>query len=517
MSRGHQRNLLEEEKLTGLQHAVPIYTDIGLSTTKGNPFIEAIGDAILDSPNFTEQLAKSLPIAPPNGHHVHRNPVLMGIDLYALYVVQYPTHMLARFNDRLLEILATGYLQRNPIEPRNASKTIYHLTTTSPEVLRNQLDKAPKINPPSILLLGASGMGKTFAALTALKRLPQLYIHESYCGKPFSQVQVVWLYVQCPSTGTLRALLLNILLEIDLVLGTQHHSRWMHSRESVDVLMIGVCVIMYVNGLGCLVLDELQHLKTRGYKDTETMLNFFVSIMNFLSVPIVSIGTYSAIHALTGVLRDSRRLSASGTLDFRRYEWAASSTRLIQDYYFSFLPGVGEHPLNDADHQRLYDIYQGFHFLLPNLVHRCSVEAATRGLSHVTPEVLDYYRAEELKPILPALDAVRSGDPNRIALWDDLFPQDAIQSLFDWQKRRHGEGEKPATSTNVSMPPVQDLDGPYHAEFAHLDFSPAEIAHACAESKRIFKGKDTYNSLRENDLVATDIAHGLFGQYPSRT
>jgi AAA domain len=491
--------------------APPEYVSLGLRATREHPFIEALGGYILDVSKFAEKLTARLPLAPEGGSVVQANPVLMAIELYELYMAAYPTPMLERLHQRILEILSTGYLPRNPLDEVATARVVHMLTSTPPKELCNRLEQMAVVNPPSILVIGASGMGKSFGCSTVLTGIPQVWQHQEYKGHAFKQVQIVWLSVECPSTGTLRVLLLSILLQIDLLLGTEHYLRWLNSKEPVDVLIVSVAVILYVNGVGCIVLDELQHLKTRGYKETETMMNFFVSLMNFLCVPIVSIGTYSAVKVLTGVMRDARRLSASGTMDFRRYEWSDPATKSLQDYYFGFLPGQDKRPLTPDDHLRLYDIYQGFHFLLPNLVHRCTTEVSLRGLKFVTPEVLEYYAKEELKPIARALDAVRNADPDAISQYDDLISPDAIKALFEAQKRRHGETTGAIQEIREPVSPRPELEGPFHREFAHIDFTAEEIAHYCAETKLRFGEGDVYPNLKARGLIATALPLGQFG------
>jgi hypothetical protein len=218
---------------------------------------------------------------------------------------------------------------------------------------------------------------------------------------------------------------------------------------------------------------------------------------------------------LTGVMRDARRLSASGTLDFKRYERSDPATKNLQNYYFGFLPGQDKKPLTPDDHLRYYDVYQGFHFLLPNLVHRCTTEVSLRGLKYVTPEVLEYYAKEELKPIARALAAVRNADPDAISQYDDLISPESIKALFEAQKRRHGEISGSSETIREPAAPRPELEGPFHKEFAHIDFTAEEIAHYCAETKLRFGEGDAYPNLKTTGLIASGLPHGQFG--PLRT
>jgi hypothetical protein len=466
------------------------------------------GRQILDAPKFEERCINALPLPPKAGSTLWSNPVLTGIDLYSLRLVVYPTPNLCRLNYRLLEIIACGYLDR-PMSQRAGDEVVYMLSTRSPEDVRKILKAAKVGNSPSLLTMGTSGMGKTFGVEFSLDQLPQVRRHSVYQGRTLNQLQVVWLYVKSsPPTATLKGLLLDILLQLDLVVGSQHYLNWLFSRASTDVLLINVALILHNHAVGCLVLDELQHLRVQGFKETESLLNFFVALMNFLHIPIVCIGTYAALDVFSGTLRDARRLSTAGNIDFCRYESTEKITRALQDYYLQYLPGLEKRPLTPEFHALIYDIWQGLHFLLPNLVQRCAVEAAYRGEDHVTDEVLKYYREVELKPISKALEALRSKNSTLIERFDDLMSPDAIRALYAHQKRLNDARQAPAAPGLDSTCTEIGRLFTSVAEFPHEDITDAEIAQQCAVTKLRFGNGDAYPTLKENSLIASQIAYG---------
>ena len=490
------------------------YVATGRMSTAGNPFIELLGRHILDSSMLKLKCTQALPIAPPGGSDLIENPVLMALELSYLYKVPYPTPNLIRLHQRVLEVIATGYQERNPLNHAEAARVVHMLQTRRTEEIRAVVESSPGANAPSIMVMGASGMGKTFGLKYVLKLLPTAVRHLDYHGHVMNHVQVPHLYVQCPPTGTLKALLLNILLQLDLRLGTRYFHKWLFSNFSTDVLLVNVGLILYNHGLGAIVMDELQHLKVRGYAETEMLLNFFVSLMNFLQIPLISVGTYAALDLLSQTMRDARRLCASGTLDFCRYGAQEATTRALQNYYFSFLPGLEFRPLTQAFHENAYGIHQGFHFLFPNLVHRCGVETSYRGLKYVTDEVLNYYKDVELKPIRKALDAVASGDPDRIAQYDDLMSPDAIKAMRNYQDRKARERIHGKTRTGSLGPASAGISGRSSGlgdtvpEFPHEELTEEEIRYQCLASKMMFGDSDLYPALRAHNLLAPGVIYG---------
>ncbi len=475
-----------------------------------HPFIQVIGQHVLDLGGFAKRCTDALPLASVGGGQLQTNPVLAALACRSLYKIPYPTPSLIRLHGRVLETLVLGYIDRNPLFDVEWNSVTHFLQANTVENIQKVVLAAPSTNVPSIFVVGASGMGKTFAMEFILSLLPDVVKHVSFNGVALNHVQVIHLYVQCPPTGTLKALLFNILLALDFRLGTRFFHTWQSSIYSVDVLMVNVALILFNHGIGVLVLDELQHLKARTNAEAEQSLNFFVSLMNFLKVPLVCVGTYAAMDVLTGTLRNGRRLGSNGSIDFELYPKGSAVTHSIEDYYLSHLPGLSKRPLTDEFRKSVREIYQGLHFLLPNLVHRCTVETIYREKEFVSDEVLLHYRNVELKPIKGALDALRSNSPDRIQLFDDLMSNDAIKALQDRQQRMGAESKRDSSDKQGATRPLTPGSGSGEtvSEFPHHDISVEEIRHQCGLSKALFGDGDVYPMLKSRKLLATRLAYG---------
>src|SRR6185369_7725986 len=180
--------------------AVTEYVETGESETRGHPFIEVFGRAIVEAPLFQDRTATALPPCPPGGTNLLHNPVLMALRLFALSRVIYPTPNLTRLNYKVLEALSTGYLLRNPLVEREYQRTVYTVASRKPAEVKKYVMKLPNIGVPSFLVQGASGMGKSYGLEHVLIELgvPQAVQHKEYQGRPFNYVQVIWLDCQCP-------------------------------------------------------------------------------------------------------------------------------------------------------------------------------------------------------------------------------------------------------------------------------------------------------------------------------
>jgi len=483
------------------------YIPVGVHAPDGNPFIEVFGRQIVEAPEFVLVTTKALPLAPKLGSPVRANPILAALEMASLYDVVYPTPSLVRLFVRILEVLAMGYLKRSPLQPNVLAKTIFLLKNTPPKDLCKLVMMQGTGSPLSLSVVGASGMGKTFGVQHVLSYLTQVWRHRSYHGRPMNHLQVVWLNVTCPPTGTLKGLLLSILLQLDFALGTSFYANWLLSRVSTDVLLINVALILYCHGVGVVVLDELQHLRVRGFHDTELMLNFFVALMNFLSMPLICVGTYSALNVLSTTMRDGRRLAGAGYIEFNRYEQHESVTRNVGKYYLNFLPGVDKRQAA-ALQGPVYDIYQGIHFLLPNLVHRVTAELSYRGMDHVTEDVLKYYQEVELKPIAGALEALRKKDVDAIEAYGDLLSPEVLKALRENQSRRDKQRESIGWGGSASAGPSPGSRTFTVDEFPCGHIKKKEIDSEVRRTLAMFGDGDLYPALKHAGLIATDVIRG---------
>lgn len=505
MTRMTHRERLEQGVKLATPPDIPLveeYVQIGARSSKGNALIEMFGRAILEVPQFRQRCIDALPKPPSGGTVLLSNPVLMELALLPLSEVVYPTPNLCRMYPRVLGLIAKGYVRRPLLQSREHASVIHMLSTTAPEDLR----KLVRARPPSLslMIIGTSGMGKSYGLEFTLGHLPQARRHVTR----IQAIQILWLHVECPPTGTLKALLLTILLELDQIVGTTYYWDWLSARVSTDVLLINVVLILFNHNLGVLVLDELQHLAARGFAESDANLNFFVALMNFLRIPLISVGTYAALSVLNGRLRDGRRLSSEGTLDFPRFEKDEAIAKTLQDYYFQFLPNLKRRPLTPEFHEKAYDVYQGLHFLLPNLVQRCGVECSYRGEDHVSDEILRYYREVELAPISAALDALASNDPDEIAVFDDLMSHDALRELRAHQQRIDEDG-RPSTPSKLRKTTAHRGSlGRTDPEFPHDQFTAAQISRQCALTRKTLGDADLYPQLKRAGLIATNLRYG---------
>ena len=78
----------------------------------------------------------------------------------------------------------------------------------------------------SFSVVGVSGLGKSTALQRVLSLFPSIIHHERYKGQMLCCQQIPYLVVQTPHDGSVKAMILDIYLQLDALLGTsyQHYA-----------------------------------------------------------------------------------------------------------------------------------------------------------------------------------------------------------------------------------------------------------------------------------------------------
>jgi hypothetical protein len=105
--------------------------------------------------------------------------------------------------------------------------------------------------------------------------------------QPFALHQVAWLRLDCPAKGSEKQLCFSFFKEMDRLLGTNFEARHGASREPVDKMLPQMAGIANRHALGLLVVDEIQHLIEAPGPVRRSLLNFFVTLVNVVGVPVL--------------------------------------------------------------------------------------------------------------------------------------------------------------------------------------------------------------------------------------
>lgn len=380
-----------------------------------NPFISELPPILSQ-----RDLVKALRVAPEFSEEERRYPphlrkhCVMRLSRYFE-----PSERHVQLAERFGLLLRQGYIGRNPI----THDYLRHLHNGAERIEARSLNvphRYPVQNTAaSFALVGCSGIGKS----TSIERvLHQYRVAIPHTGR-FSVVQITWLKLDCPPQGSPKQLCISFFAEVDRLLGTSYR-KW-YGGKTLDEMMTHMAHVANLHALGTLVIDEIQHLN--GAKvGPDAILNFLVTLVNTIGVPVMLIGTLSATPLLQTNFRQARRASGMGSLVWERlprgktwdyfveklwqYQWISSPTRL-----------------DPAIQEALYDESQGILdvvvilFMLAQL-RVISISEIRRGSEQLSERLFRQVAREDFRIIQPMMDALRANDVKALLKYDDLVP-----------------------------------------------------------------------------------------------
>jgi len=401
----------------GGEAEIAVYKDQIVTDYQNNPMIESL-PPIYNVKEVIDKLA-----AYPEYNNEERK-----LDShYRLHIVQrlfkcfqpLPFHI--DMESRISRAIRQGYITRNPFRPELAEEfnkgfeMINNLNFETTNIVRQ--------TAIGFTIIGISGIGKTCSLDRIMNMYPQIIAHSCYKGVNFSMVQVVWIKLTCPFDSSIKGLCLEFFAEVDRLIGTNYHKKFASTRPATNIMMSALYQITRSIGLGCLIIDEIQHLSLAKSGNMEKMLSFFVVLVNQISIPVILIGTPKAVGVVQSEFRQARRGSGQGDMILDRiindktwdllinglwkYQWTKKETKLTKE-------------LSDV----LYMQSQGITDLVKKLYVLSQIKAITSGREEITPAIIKQTANESLKLVQPMLNALRSNDIRKIAQYEDICLMD---------------------------------------------------------------------------------------------
>ena len=397
-----------------------VYKDSGITQYQGNPLIEAL-PPILDRKHLKRGLAGQVDFRPTDVFLDQQTRIHVISQLLDNFFQPLTRHI--ELESKLSVMLRQGYVGRNLA----SGELNTHIQNGYERVMEGDLSvfrfEHVESTAKSLAFIGCSGSGKTSSLNRILATYPKLIFHETY-----NFTQIVFLKIDCPHDGSLKSLCNNFFREIDKALATNYVKRYAQKRHSVETLIAMMALIANTHAIGLLVIDEIQHLSLKRSGGAELMLNFFVTMVNEISVPIVMVGTPRARPIFELDLRSARRSAGFGSIlweplhkptveqDISRAEWGAFTSRLWKYQWLKKASVEIDEELRDT----WFDLSQGIMDVIIKLFVLSQIRAVVTGIERLTPALMKTVYEDELKPIHAMIDALRSGDATRIARYSDL-------------------------------------------------------------------------------------------------
>lgn len=460
------------------------YKKCGLPEFDCNPLISALPPVLTD-----EEAVLALSRRPMYDPGVRSLPAhLRQHAVNAILHLFQPLSQHIDLEDKFSRMIRAGYERRIPTDLR-------YFATASENARKVSLESKSTSAALGFNLVGTSGAGKTTAINRILDLYPQVIEHTRYKGQDIYHVQLVWLKLECPHDGSIKAICYHFLEKVDEALGTSYRKLY-KSRSTLDELIPIVAQTAGNHTLGALVIDEIQHLSTAKSGGSSRMLNFFVELTNRMSMPVMLVGTPKAISLMSRELRSARRACGQGEAIWynipQNEEWEILLEGLWEYQYTKNMT-----PLTAEISDVLYDECQGITDFAVKLYMLSQIRAISQGIEIITPALIRSVASDSLESAKPFLYSLRTRDFSSLANYEDVivpigFAREA--------KRRTPSVPKSKKTASSQASSVEDRKSKKSASPRSKQSSqgPTGIASVHAESDK----DSNYSKLEEKGLIA---------------
>lgn len=334
------------------------------------------------------------------------------------------------------------------------------VATTWSTVSGNHVVFNPRLAPAyGAAVAGISGTGKSEGILRCLRSYPQQVIHhETFPHLVGGHQQLVWMSINCPSSGRSVDLATDLMRESDRVTGSNRFAFEVAKDRRDGMKMLDSWrQVATAHFLGILHLDEVQNLfklatlkKRRSKRGVEAdapelsvvedqLLKWILTLMNTWQVPLLLSGTPDGIAALTRRLSTTERIVTSGYHQFKHFEAAKDI-----NFRTNFLTQLGKYqyvkkklPVDDELANLIIELTGGIQRLIVALWIAAQRVALERNKGDLLLTDFKTAAATFLAPVAPAVAALRRKDPAKMSMYEDLLPRDgAFWSQF-WGSVSH--------------------------------------------------------------------------------
>lgn len=438
------------------------YKEQPIKSYKGNPFIEAL-PPILHEDDFAN-LFNEYPEYDENERNLPIEERLHCLDLIYECFQELSFHEEIEF--KISKIIREGYIHRNPITPSFTKALNIGFDSIQNEDINMYNANSIRRNTAfGLSIVGGSGMGKTSIVNKILSYYPQVIQHSEYNGIDLNTSQLVYLKLDCPFDGSIKGLCLDFFFNVDKVLGTNYYQKYGGNRgRSVNAMMPIIAQIAQNHGLGVLVIDEIQHLSVAKSGGIQKMLNFFVTLINMIGIPVILIGTPKALPILKSEFRQARRSSGQGDCVIERLKYDSDWEYLLKAL-FKYQWTNKRFKLTEELSDALYEGSMGIIDIAVKLYVMSQSEAIKNEDDVITAEIINFVLNNNFKLIKPSIDKLKSIDIETIqsgdGIPDDLLvgPADElVKSNLERNKKKIKQKKKDNNKKAVDIENLNDDD-----------------------------------------------------------
>lgn len=385
----------------------------------GNPLVEAL-DPIPDELGL---LCSYLPALPTHDTRKASSTVRK-VELNQLHdiVVPFPEYESAA--EAFHTLVREAYHYRNPFTAAGRRHRYAQAYAANGEFGQSDWKSTARGH----IVMAISGMGKSTFANSILQDFPPLIRHMEYQGRSFKIYQIPVLTLRIPHDGTIRSLCIQFFQAVDQRLQTTY-TKQARGRVSIGPMVDLMKQVATAVSLGLLIIDEVQNLRTVRSAQAEFVLNLFTEIIEKVGISIFVIATPALTDVIEDSVRNTRKLVSGGcTVIAPMAENGDARWDLFTDTLWEYQYVQHKQPLDENVRKKWHELSGGnsaFAALLFYMAQKAEIDGRER---------LDASSFEEaynmnLSFLHPAINALRSGKPSDLNLFEDLMVSERWKTI----------------------------------------------------------------------------------------
>lgn len=315
--------------------------------------------------------------------------------------------------------LRWGYVCRNPLSAQYVN-FFTQLDRGDPSATGVNYINGYKPKTYGFSVIGISGIGKSTTIDSILNQYDQVITHTHFEGNPFIATQITWLKFDCPVNGSLKAFCESFFRALDKLLGTTY-AQSICKYRNIGQIIVQMERLVHLYHIGLLILDELQHLVGNDMTASNQLLNFFVSLVNTLGIPIITIGTPKARILFEKEFQQAKRGSGQGDFTWDRMKEGEEWSRFIRSMW-QFQYTRREVPYSEEMVRAFFDEAQGIPYIAVHLYKLVQQDAILSGKEYFEVKDIHQMASRKMKLTEPMRKALRYGNDLDLEEYIDIRP-----------------------------------------------------------------------------------------------
>ncbi|AMO54586.1 hypothetical protein GZ77_24770 [Endozoicomonas montiporae] len=367
--------------------------------------------------------------------------------------------------NEVTDILMDTYVFRNPLSAEN----VRHLTKLCPknkkdkdelkdrtEYLFTPRDSCSTCTKTSVLI-GCTGVGKTFIVESILSLIPNVICHRKYKGQPLRLTQIPWTKIDSLPSGSEKGCCLQYLATLDYLLGNKGKDCYFKAssyNKSIDVLQLEMAIATTLHNVGMLVIDDSENILNN--KEHQRLTAFLSALVNCVGLSVWYLGTTKMWLLFTSEKTKDfsaiRRIATGFYHEITRCKPEDQFWKKLVKLFWINLMANNKIDLDDSDeaddesksyYKQIYDYTQGIPAILASFMHRCNRYLVNNQIDEINDQVLEYVYKFKMTIIHEGIEALRGTGPNA---FEDL---DSIRELIEEDQREAAQYQETFDSSDT--------------------------------------------------------------------